>query len=58
MGDAARGAIAIGMTEATGSLLETTKQLMDSDRATIRALLDQSVPWFLRWAKEFILLFL
>lgn len=45
-GDVAHGAIAIGMSEATGSLYQS----LSVDKDAVMALLEQTVPGWLRWA--------
>lgn len=58
VGDAARGDVAIGITEASGALFQTVKVLTDGHREAIRSVLDQSVPWIWRWAMKLVLSFL
>lgn len=60
-GDHAVGQIALGQSAADGSLFERVGALAEltaAERARIAALLDQSVPAWLAWAKSLILLFL
>lgn len=54
IGDHARSAIALGDTYAAGSLFQKTGRLTAQDIATVKELLDSSVPVYLSWAKELI----
>lgn len=58
IGDHARAAIALGKTEAIGSLYQRLGELTSQEVATVKRLLDESVPSCLRWAKEMIKLFI
>ena len=53
-GDVAQGAVAIGMSEATGELYQS----LNADRATVCALLEQTVPWWLEWAMKLFVMFI
>lgn len=52
VGDRAQGMIAVGHTEAAGSLFEKIKELTPQDLEEIKRLLDDNVPFYLNWAKE------
>ena len=56
IGDHARAAIAIGKSEATGTLLQAPA-VTTENRAAIVSLLDREVPGILAWLKEMIKLF-
>lgn len=56
-GEAARAAIAIGHTDADGTLFETVNKLTDVDIETVRSLLDKTVPWYLSLFKKLFSLF-
>lgn len=62
IGGAAKGMIAIGDSSATGALFERLVDrlgdLTSQDVDRIRLLLDENVPRWLNWAKDFIKLFL
>lgn len=58
LGDNARAMIAIGDTQATGSLFQKIGELTTQDVNTVKKLLDTNVPNYLSWAKEMIKLFL
>lgn len=58
LGDNARAMIAIGDTQATGSLFQKIGELTTQDVNTVKKLLDMNVPNYLSWAKEMIKLFL
>lgn len=58
IGDNARAMIAIGNTEAAGSIFEKTGELTEADIAAVRELLDATVPSYLSWAKGIIKLLL
>lgn len=58
MGDHARAMIAIGDTEATGSVFQKVGELNAGDWATVKELLDTTVPSYFSWAKDLIKLFL
>lgn len=53
-GDVAQGAVAIGMSEATGELYQS----LNADRTTVCALLEQTVPWWLKWAMKLFMMFI
>ena len=67
LGDNARAMIAIGDTQAIGSVYQksseviaqniTARTLTEADITTVRNLLDTIVPSYLSWAKEIIKLF-
>ena len=52
-GDVARGAVAVGMSEAVGSVYQS----LHADRNTVAALLEQTVPGWLRWAADWFMAF-
>lgn len=54
LGDNARAMIAVGDTEATGSVFQRIGKLTAEDVSTLKALLDTTVPSYLSWAKEII----
>lgn len=54
LGDDARAMIAVGDTNAVGSLFQKIGDLTSSEAATIHQLLDENVPSYLAWAKDFI----
>ena len=68
LGDNARAMIAIGDSQAVGSVFQkssemisqnvTVRTLTEQDIATVKNLLDTIVPTYLSWAKEIIKLFL
>lgn len=58
MGDNARAMIALGDTEATGSIFQKVGELTSEDFSAIKELLDTTVPSYLSWAKDIIKLFL
>lgn len=58
LGDSARAMIAIGDTQAVGSVFQKIGGLTASDVSTVKELLDTAVPGYLSWAKELIKLFL
>ncbi len=58
VGDEARAAIAIGKTNAAGAVFEKLGKLSAVDIESVKALLDESVPRCLVWAKELFKLFL
>lgn len=58
LGDAARGAIAIGSSDADGVLFQTVQRLAPRDIQTVRDLLDEAVPWYLGFFKKLFCLFL
>lgn len=51
IGDYANAAIAIGVTEAHGSLFETIKDVSPDDITNIKGLLNDHVPTYLYWAR-------
>ncbi len=57
IGDNARAAIAIGMSESFGTLYQTN-QITAENRQEIIRLLDQHVPIVFTWLKEFVKLFI
>lgn len=58
IGDNARAMIALGESEAQGSVLEITGELNTSQINIIKETLDSIVPWYLNWAKEIFKIFL
>lgn len=58
LGDAARSAVAVGHTEAEGTLFQTVTALTAADIQAIRRLLADAVPWYLRIFENLFLLFL
>lgn len=58
MGDNARAMIALGDTEATGSVFQKVGELTAGDCSAVKELLDTTVPSYLSWAKDIIKLFL
>ncbi len=58
MGDNARAMIALGDTEATGSVFQKVGELTSGDFSAVKELLDTTVPSYLSWAKDIIKLFL
>lgn len=58
LGDNARALIAIGDTEAVGSLFQKIGKLTEQDILTVKQSLDTIVPSYLSWAKEIVKLFL
>lgn len=58
LGANARAAIAIGETQAVGSIFQTVGDLTPAGAAHVKELLDAIVPSYLGWAKEFVKLFL
>ncbi len=68
LGDNARAMIAIGDSQAVGSVFQksseliaqniTVRTLTEADITTVKNLLDTIVPSYLSWAKEIIMLFL
>lgn len=58
LGDHARAMIAIGDTQAAGSVLQKMGELTAHDMTAIKEALDMVVPSYLSWAKEIIKLFL
>lgn len=58
LGDNARAMIAIGDTEAAGSVFQKIGELSSQDITAIKQSLDTVVPSYFSWAKEIIKLFL
>ena len=58
LGDNARGMIALGDTEAMGSIFQKIGELSTQDITAAKQSLDMVVPTYLSWAKEIIKLFL
>lgn len=58
LGDNARAMIAIGDTEAVGSVFQKIGKLTEQDILTVKQSLDTIVPSYLSWAKEIVKLFL
>lgn len=58
MGDNARAMIALGDTEATGSVFQKVGELTAGDCSAVKELLDTTVPSYFSWAKDIIKLFL
>lgn len=58
LGDNARAMIALGDTEAAGSIFQKIGELSEQDIIAIKKSLDAVVPAYLSWAKEIIKLFL
>lgn len=58
IGDHARAMIALGDTYAAGSVYQQTGNLSAQDIAMVKEHLDNIVPGYFSWAKEFIKLFL
>ncbi|WP_369298151.1 helix-turn-helix domain-containing protein [uncultured Neglectibacter sp.] len=58
LGDNARAMIAIGDTEAAGSVFQKIGELSAQDITTVKQSLDTIVPTYLLWAKEIINIFL
>lgn len=58
LGDNARAMIAIGDTEAAGSVFQKIGELSAQDITTVKQSLDTIVPTYLSWAKEIINIFL
>lgn len=54
MGDHANAMIALGDTEATGSIYQKIGQRTAQDITTIKELLDANIPYYLSWAKNLI----
>lgn len=53
-GDVAYGAVAVGMSEAVGEVYQS----LCADRNTVATLLEQHVPWWLKWATDLFLMFI
>jgi transcriptional regulator with XRE-family HTH domain len=58
IGDNARAMIALGDTQATGSLFQKTGDLSTQELLTVKQLLDVNVPAYLSWAKDIFQFFL
>ena len=58
MGDSAQAMIAIGDTEATGSVFQKTGDLTKEDVVAVKRALDMVVPSYLSWAKGIIKAFI
>jgi transcriptional regulator with XRE-family HTH domain len=58
IGDHARAMIALGDTQATGSLFQKTGDLSAQELLTVKQLLDANVPAYLSWAKDIFQFFL
>jgi hypothetical protein len=58
VGDNARAMIALGDTQATGSLFQKTGDLSAQELLTAKQLLDANVPFYLSWAKNIFQFFL
>ena len=58
VGDNARAMIAIGDTEAAGSVFQKIGKLTAQEVAAVKELLDTTVPTYFSWAKEIIKLFM
>lgn len=58
LGDNARGMIALGQSEAHGSMLSFTGALTPQQADAVRAALDETAPALLHWAKAVFKLFL
>lgn len=58
LGDNSRAIIALGDTEAAGSVFQKIGELSTQDITTVKQSLDSIVPTYLSWAKEIIKLFL
>lgn len=54
VGDYARAMIAIGNSNAVGTLYQHIGDLESADLLCVTELLDETVPWWLSWAKELI----
>lgn len=58
MGDNARAMIALGDTEATGSVFQKVGELTAGDCSAVKEMLDTTIPSYFSWAKDIIKLFL
>lgn len=58
MGDNARAMIALGDTQATGSIYQKVGELSLQEISAVKDLIDSSVPAYLSWAKSLIKAFL
>jgi len=55
IGDRARAMIALGDTEATGSVFHKVGELSAAERSTITQWLNDAVPSYLTWAKDIVM---
>ena len=51
LGDSAKGLVALGKSEAAGTLFQSLEPLTDRQRLEVLAILDEQVPFWLRWAQ-------
>lgn len=58
LGDRAQGPVALGKSEAIGKVFRHIGELLPQDREQVRLLLEESTPFWLRWAAALFLLFL
>lgn len=58
LGDRAQGPVALGKSEAIGEVFRHIGELLPQDREQVRLLLEESTPFWLRWAAALFLLFL
>jgi hypothetical protein len=58
IGDYARAMVALGDTQAKGSLFQKTGDLSTQELYTVKQLLDANVPAYLSWAKDIFQVFL
>ena len=58
IGDSAQAMVAVGDTEATGSIFQKTGDLTKEDVVAVKRALDMVVPSYLSWAKEIVTRFL
>ena len=58
LGDNAKAMIALGDTEAAGSVFQKIGELSTQDITAVKQSLDTIVPTYLSWAKEIVRLFL
>lgn len=57
LGDAAAGAVAIGVSDAKGTLFETVRDLTPEDVGSVGNILERTVPWYLECFRKLFLLF-
>lgn len=57
LGDAAAGAVAIGFSDAKGTLFETVRDLTPEDVRSVGDILERTVPWYLECFRKLFLLF-
>ena len=57
LGDAAAGAVAIGVSDAKGTLFETVRDLTPEDVRSVGDILERTVPWYLECFRKLFLLF-